>query len=184
MFKKNDGQLDFFDLEIFPRMIPQDHPLVKIKNSVDFSFVDREVACYYSSDTGRPCIPPSVLFRILFLEIWANLSDVQVCRELQYNVLYRWFCDLAWSDPVPDPSTLVVFRRRLGEEGFRRLFDRLVEDLRAKGLIKGKWVLVDGTKLVAHAAAKKLFHWWDLICPRVGDATDTAHSPFVPSWKS
>ncbi|MBE3586326.1 MAG: transposase [Thermoanaerobacter sp.] len=89
-----------------------------------------------------------------FLEIWANLSDVQVCRELQYNVLYRWFCDLAWSDPVPDPSTLVVFRRRLGEEGFRRLFDRLVEDLQAKGLIKGKWVLVDGTKLVAHAAAK------------------------------
>jgi transposase len=154
LFRKNDGQLNFFDQEIFSKMIPQDHPLVKIKNNVDLSFVDQEVACHYSPDTGRPCIPPSVLFRILFLEIWANLSDVQVCRELQYNVLYRWFCDLAWSDPVPDPSTLVVFRRRLGEEGFRRLFDRLVEDLQAKGFIKGKWVLVDGTKLVAHAAAK------------------------------
>jgi len=154
LFRKNNNQLNFFDLEIFAKMIPQDHPLVKIKESIDFSFADEELASYYSQDTGRPCIPPSVLLRILFIEIWANLSDVQVCRELQYNILYRWFCDLAWDDPVPDPSTLVVFRRRIGEEGFRRLFARLLDELNAQGLIKGKWMLIDGTKFVAHAVAK------------------------------
>lgn len=40
---------------------------------------------------------------------------MQVCRELRRNVLYRHFCGIGWDDPVPDDTTLVVFRRRLGE---------------------------------------------------------------------
>jgi hypothetical protein len=46
-------------------MIP--HPgYPKIKNNVDFSFVEPDVAQYYSSNAGQPCIPPQILFRILF----------------------------------------------------------------------------------------------------------------------
>ncbi|HHV78364.1 MAG TPA: IS1182 family transposase [Firmicutes bacterium] len=95
-----------------------------------------------------------MLFRVLFLEVWANLSDVQVCRELRYNVLYRHFCGIGWGDPIPDDTTLVVFRRRLGEETFRRLFTRVVEQAKEKGLIRGKWAIIDGTKVIAHAAVK------------------------------
>ena len=62
LFRKNNNQLNFFDLEIFAKMIPQDHPLVKIKENIDFSFADEELASYYSQDTGRPCLPPPVLF--------------------------------------------------------------------------------------------------------------------------
>lgn len=87
-------------------------------------------------------------------EVWANLSDVQVSRDLKYNVLYRWFCGIGWDDDVPDDTTLVVFRRRLGAEVFGRLFARVVEQAKEKGLLKGKWAVVDGTKVVAHAAVK------------------------------
>ena len=45
---------------------------------------------------------------MLFLEIWANLSDVQVCQQLRYNVLYRYFCRIGWEDEVPDDTTLVL----------------------------------------------------------------------------
>lgn len=67
------------------------------------------------------CVPPEMLFRVLFLEVWGNVSDVEVCRELGYNVLYRHFCGIGWGEAVPDDTTLVVFRRRLGEGTFRRL---------------------------------------------------------------
>jgi len=154
MLGRQDRQTNFFDSEIFSRMIPADHPLVLIRKNVDFSFVEEETAGFYHPDTGRPSFPPEVLFRVLFLEIWANLSDVQVCRELRYNVLYRYFCGIGWDDAVPDDTTLVVFRRRLGEETFRRLFARVVERAREKGLLRGQWAIVDGTKVAAHAAVR------------------------------
>jgi len=151
---RQDRQTNFFDSEIFSRMIPEDHPLVLIRENVDFSFVEEEAAGLYHPEIGRPSFPPEVLFRVLFLETWANLSDVQVCRELRYNVLYRYFCGIGWDDAVPDDTTLVVFRRRLGEGTFRQLFARVVEQAREKRLLRGKWAIVDGTKMVAHAAVK------------------------------
>lgn len=139
MIGRKDPQPNFFDSEIFSHMIPQDHPLMLIAKNVDFSFVTEEVSRHYHPEIGRPSFPPEVLFRVLFLEVWANLSDVQVCRELRYNVLYRHFCGIGWGDPVPDDTTLVVFRRRLGEATFRRLFARVVEQAKEKGLLRGKW---------------------------------------------
>lgn len=154
MLRSQSHQGNFFDQAIFARMIPEDHPLTRIKELVDFSFVSEAVAHLYHPDTGRPCIPPETLFRALFLEVWGDLSDVQVCRELGYNVLYRWFCGLGWDDPAPDDSTLVVFRRRLGEETFQKLFAQVVEQAREKGCLRGHWAIVDGTKVVAHVAVK------------------------------
>jgi IS5 family transposase len=69
-------------------------------------------------------------------------------------VLYRWFCGLRFDDPPPDDSTLAVYRRRLGEEKFRDLFRKVIEQARAKNLIRGDWTIVDGTKLVADAAVR------------------------------
>jgi hypothetical protein len=80
-----------------------------------------------------------------------------VCRELGYNVynvLYRYFYGIGSDGAVPDDTTLVVFRPRLGEEKCRRLFARVVEQAKDKGLLRGKWATVDATKVVAHAAVK------------------------------
>lgn len=154
MLGRKKTQVNFFDDILFVRMIPKDHPLVLIKEHVDFSFVERIAAPLYSQDNGRPSYPPEVLFRVLFLEVWANLSDVQVCRDLHYNLLFRYFCDIAWDDPIPDDTTLVVFRRRLGEETFAQLFAEVVAQAKAKGLLKGEWTIVDGTKVRTHAAER------------------------------
>ncbi|MCL6581985.1 MAG: IS1182 family transposase, partial [Firmicutes bacterium] len=151
---RREQQESFFDSEIFSRMVPEDHPLELIRRHVDFSFVEEECRGHYHPDLGRPSFPPEVLFRVLFLEVWANLSDIQVCRELRYNVLYRHFCGIGWDDAVPDDTTLVVFRRRLGDETFHRLFSRVVGQAKDKGLLRGKWAIVDGTQVTAHAAAK------------------------------
>jgi len=144
-------QRDFFDETVYGQLLPEEDELLTIKEQVDLSFVEEETADLYA-DSGRPAYPASVLFRMLFLEYYANLSDVQVARQCRYNLLYRAFVGLGVGEPTPDDTTLVVFRRRLGEERFRRLFDRLVARCREGGLLEGRLKIVDATHVIAHVA--------------------------------
>src|SRR3989338_4097842 len=150
MVKEKQPQNSFFDL-LWGNLIPKNHELVRIKEKFDFSWIDRELERYYSaSAVGRPPYPQ----RTLFLEIYANLSDHEVEEQLRYNALYRYFAGLPLEETVPDYSTLSVFRGRLGEEGFRRLFERFVEELEKAGLISHRLKIVDATHVLANARAR------------------------------
>ncbi len=89
---------------------------------------------------------------MLFLEFYYNLSDVEVSNQCQYNLLYRWFVGLHIEEKVPEDTSLVVFRRRLGEERFERLFSRIVERAKEQGLLKERYKIVDATASVADVA--------------------------------
>ena len=152
MLGRKDEQADFLDEYVYGRLIPADHILVKMKESLDFSFIGEETKDLYSADWGRPAYPAETLFQMLFLEFYYNLSDVEVCRQCQYNVLYRWFVGLGIDENVPDDTCLVVFRRRLGEARFARLFDRVVEMAKKAGLLRERYKIVDATAVVADVA--------------------------------
>lgn len=152
MVGEKDRQSNFFDHLVYGRHIPQDHELAKIHREVDFSFVQEETKDLYEEGIGRPSWPPEVLFRMLFLEYYANLSDVQVCEQCGYNMLYRWFVGLEVGDKTPDDTTLVVFRKRLGNERIERLFERVVEQAKAKGLLVGRYKILDATHVIADVA--------------------------------
>jgi IS5 family transposase len=152
MLGREDRQGNFFDEYVYGNMVPEDHILVKIKGALDFSFVEEETKDLYSRDFGRPAFPAEVMFRMLFLEFFYNLSDVEVSRQCQYNILYRWFVGLKIEDRVPDDTSLVVFRRRVGEERFERLFARVVEKAKEEGLLRERYKIVDATAVVADVA--------------------------------
>ena len=92
------------------------------------------------------------MFKILFLEFYYNLSDVEVVKQLRFNVLFRYFCGIKIEDPLPDDTSLVVFRRRLKEERFERIFDKFIEQCKKKGLLKEKLKIVDATHIIADVA--------------------------------
>jgi transposase len=152
MFVREDKQRNFFDDYIYNSLIPEEHILVKIKEGIDFSFVEEETKDLYSPDFGRPAHPAEIVFRMLFLEFYYNLSDVEVSRQCRYNILYRWFVGLRIEEKVPDDTSLVVFRRRLGEERFESLFNRVVEKAKGLGLLKERYKIVDATAVVADVA--------------------------------
>lgn len=156
MLGKQDGQTDFFDRYVEEKLLTEDHELLAINREVDFSFVEEEVAELYSSETGRPSYPPEQMFRVLFLEYYANLSDMEVVRQVKVNILYRRFVGLGLEDPVPDPSSLSVFRSRLGEERFQRLFAGLVKQCQEKGLLGNRLKALDATHVVADIAVPNL----------------------------
>jgi len=71
---KTDAQGNFFESYIQEYFLPKEHELLKIKESVDFSFIEEETRDLYSEDVGRPSHPPVVMFKILFLEFYYNPS--------------------------------------------------------------------------------------------------------------
>jgi IS5 family transposase len=148
----SNSQISIFDNYLYKNILPEEHILLDIKEQVDFSFVQEELKDLYDANTGRPSCPPEVLLKILFLEFYYNLSDVEVVKQCQYNMLYRYFVGLPISDSIPDDTTLVVFRNRCGRERFERLFDCIVEQCKEKGLLKERLKIVDATAIDADVA--------------------------------
>jgi Transposase domain (DUF772) len=60
-----------------------------------------------------------------------------ICREVQVNLAYRWFCKLGIEDAIPDHSAFSRARNERFREGdvFRRVFERVVEACIAAGLL-------------------------------------------------
>jgi len=152
MLGKTDSQGNFFDSYIEEYFLPKEHKLLEIKEKVEFSFIEEETKDLYAKVVGRPSYPPEVMFKILFLEFYYNLSDVEVVKQLRFNVLFRCFVGIKIEDPLPDDTSLVVFRKRLGEERFERIFDKFVKQCKEKGLLKEKLKIVDATHIVADVA--------------------------------
>src|SRR5499426_1816632 len=85
--------------------------------------------------------------------VFAIRSERALCREVQVNLAYRWFCGLGIEDKVPDHS---VFTRARNErfrdhDIFRHVFERVVEACIAAGLVGGKGFAVDASLIVADA---------------------------------
>lgn len=152
MLGKKNMQKDFFDSYVYENLLPSEHILLDIKEQIDFSFVEEELKDLYDFDNGRPSYPPEVLFKMLFLEFYYNLSDVEIAKQCKYNILYRYFVGLQIHESTPDDTTLVVFRNRCGKECFERLFDRVVKLCKEKDLLQERFKIVDATSIIADVA--------------------------------
>jgi IS5 family transposase len=153
--RESEGhQSSFGDLTRAARSVPRDHVLLRMKAAADWAEVERGLERYYDPREGRPSWPPAVMLRMLILQYYADLSDRETSEQVAYNLLYRAFVGLGVDEAVPDDTTLVRFRARLGEQGVRESFDRLNGQWEAGGLIgKGQRVL-DGSHLWAKVARR------------------------------
>src|SRR5262245_5411217 len=80
--------------------VPEDHLVRKIDAALDLSWLRSELAPHYSS-TGRPSIDPELMIRMLIVGyVFAIRSERLICREVQVNLAYRWFCKLGIEDAV------------------------------------------------------------------------------------
>lgn len=140
------------DEVVFERLVPEDHFLRKVKAVIDFDFVRAEVADRYSKKMGRGAEDPVRLFKLAYLQAHYGLSDRDVLRESQVNVAYRYFLDLSLDSQLPSHGLLSQFRTRLGPEKYQTLFEQIVGQARASGLIQDRLRLKDATHIYAQIA--------------------------------
>src|SRR5258708_17123486 len=100
--KSDQGQL-FYEFHLGDA-VPEDHLVRKIDAALDLSWLRSELAPHYSS-MGRPSIDPELMIRMLVVGyVFAIRSERLICREVQVNLAYRWFCKLGIEDAIPDHS--------------------------------------------------------------------------------
>ena len=120
---------------------------------LDLSWVHAELAPHYSP-IGRPSIDPVLMIRMLIVGyVFAIRSERALCREVQVNLAYRWFCGLSIEDKIPDHSAFSRARNERFRDSdiFRRVFERVVEACIAAGLVGGEGFAVDASLIVADA---------------------------------
>ena len=152
--RANATALTFFDMTNAMKSIPKNHILMKMKSLLDWSRFEAILKDYYDPSLGRPS-DALVLLRMLILEHFANLSDRQAHEQVGYNLLYRAFVGLSPEESVPDDTTLVKFRQRLGADGVQRIFDELIKQLDEMGLIGKYRRVTDGSNIWANVAARR-----------------------------
>src|SRR5512141_3168108 len=90
--KSDQGQL-FYEF-CLGDAVPEDHLVRKIDAALDLTWLRSELAPHYSF-IGRPSIDPELMIRMLVVGyVFAIRSERLICREVQVNLAYRWFCKL------------------------------------------------------------------------------------------
>ncbi len=149
--KSDQGQL-FYEFDLSDA-VPEDHLVRKIDAALDLSWLRSELAPHYST-MGRPSIDPELMIRMLVVGyVFAIRSERLICREVQVNLAYRWFCKLGIEDAIPDHSVFSRARNERFREGdvFRSVFERVVEACLAAGLVGGEGFAVDASLIQADA---------------------------------
>jgi transposase len=153
--KSEQGQF-FYDFNL-DDVVPPDHLVRKIDAVLDLGWVHKELAPYYSH-TGRPSIDPELMIRMLIVGyVFAIRSERMICREVQVNLAYRWYCKLGIEDKIPDHSAFSRARHERFRESdaLRRVFERVVGICIAAGLVGGEAFSIDASLIKADVDKKK-----------------------------
>jgi transposase len=153
MGRLKSGQTQLFYQFQLDDAVPEDHLVRKFDAALDLSWLRSELAPHYSS-MGRPSVDPELMIRMLVVGyVFAIRSERLICREVQVNLAYRWFCKLGIEDAIPDHSAFSRARNERFRDGdvFRHMFERVVEACIVAGLVGGEGFAVDASLIAADA---------------------------------
>jgi transposase len=147
------------------RLVPADHFYRHLDATLDLCFVRDWVADLYAAG-GRPSIDPVVFFRFQLVMFFEGIrSERHLVEQARLNLAHRWYLGYHLDEPLPDRSSLTKIRQRLGVETFRRFFEHIVDLCDAAGLVWGRELLADATKVEANADL-------DSLRPRLKEVID------------
>jgi Transposase DDE domain/Transposase domain (DUF772) len=78
-------------------------------------------------------------------------SERQLIAIASLHLAHRWYLGYALDEDLPDHSSLTRIRQRLGVAIFERFFERIVDLCQQAGLVWGRELSVDATKVEANA---------------------------------
>lgn len=140
---------------LYDAIVPQKHLLRRIKENIDFSFVNPMLRKQYCEHFGRPAKEPEMMFKLMFLKKLYDLSDEQLISRAQTDMSFKYFLDLDPESPMTDPSLLTKFRKtRVTEDILEEMLKETIRQALDKGLIRSGTIIVDSTHTNASVRAK------------------------------
>src|SRR5690348_10550154 len=148
------GQKGFFDVERRLEAISAlGDPLETIKKIVpwedfrtDIEAVTETKPEERKSNAGRKPYDTILKLKIVVLQSLHNLSDERTEYLIRDRISFMRFLDLELDDPVPDASTIWLFREALAQAGLiDKLFERFGQHLEAGGYMARGGKIIDAT---------------------------------------
>jgi transposase len=137
-------------------LVPQDHFYRHLDQTLDLTFVRKFVQETYAGG-GRPSIDPAVFFKLQLVMFFEGIrSERLLMRHADDRLSVRWYLGYDLDEPLPDHSSLTRIRTRYGVEVFRRFFEAIVDQCQQAGLVWGKELYADATKVQANAALSSM----------------------------
>ena len=140
--------------------------LYQLANRLNWDYLIRELGPYYAEGPGRPEIPIRVIVGLHYLKYLENESDESVVQKFCENPYWQYFCGMeTFQHQLPcHPTTLVKWRKRIGEKGVEKLLSHTIDTAKRMGLLPEKLfknVNVDTTvqeKAITFPTDTKLCH--------------------------
>ena len=113
-------QLQMFKTILVDFINPQ-HELCLLAKKIDRESLEKEFAPLYG-EVSRPSIPIRTIVGLLLVKQIYNLGDETVMDRNSPYVQHFCYEIFSQYDYPFDPSDFVHFRKRIGEEGMKRIF--------------------------------------------------------------
>jgi transposase, IS5 family len=125
-------------------LINPGHPLCRLAKRIPWDDLEKHFGKHYHF-SGRPSKPIRLMISLLILKQLQDLSDETIVERWVENPYFQYFSGetiFQWEFPC-HPTDLVYFRKRIGEDGIKKILQMSI-DLHGKKA-KEKEVLVDTT---------------------------------------
>ena len=134
--------------------------LDELTKLIDWTPIDRSLEVISCAARGEPAWPPRSLFKAMLLSIWYDMSDVKLAEALDDRASFRRFCGFSLSEPTPERTAFVRFRKALVVHGLDKiLFAAITGQLKTKAIQVKTGTLVDATIIASASENDGEGHW-------------------------
>jgi len=140
-----------FDREIRMKKLAEGpDPLSRLNTRIEWEMFRSSLERVFEKDTkgpgGRPRHDVVMMFKVLVLQRYYNLSDEQTEYQINDRMSFQKFLGLRLADGVPDQKTIWLFRETLSRNGSVELLFRQFENyLREAGLMGHEGKIIDAS---------------------------------------
>jgi IS5 family transposase len=125
-------------------------PLDKLNKGINFELfrelLEGKLSKLPKAPGGRPPYDYVLMFKILILQRYYNLSDDQVEYQINDRMSFMRFLDLTIADDVPDSKTVWSFREQITDLSLEKeLFDLFLQELERLHLVVNEGKIIDAS---------------------------------------
>ena len=88
---RDERQKDLFRPAL-DQIIDMGHPLVRLAQEIDWSFLEQRFASVCEAGPGQPPLPARLVAGLFILKHTHSLSDEALCGRWLENPYYQYFC--------------------------------------------------------------------------------------------
>jgi len=147
---KSSGTTSLFSEDYrLKKLSKQGDPLERLDKVVKWEYFRETIEKIHLKKmvlAGPKPYDPLLMFKVLILQRYYNLSDYQIEYQILDRLSFCRFLGLTLNDKVPDEKTVWAFRNKLIEKGLEKeLFKKFGQLLEDNGLIANEGKIIDAS---------------------------------------